>query len=151
MTDYENNRPSDYSGFPNNNPSEIPDHNYHREPLPEMPPMGQEKKTKNRYASAALIFGVFSIINVCSMMFPMAIIMGVSAGCFAVLSKNKNEQDQKMTTAASFGLVMGIISAVLGVAEYFALLSVYDMMKDPELIPYFNDAFERLREYMQQT
>lgn len=130
------------------------ENNNYQQPYPDMPPA--MKKNKNRYASTALMFGIFSIINLCSFMFPMAIIMGVSAACFAVLSKNRQEplengQEQPMTTAAKVGLVAGIIAAALGVAEYFLMLNVYDMMKDPELIPYFNDAFERLREYMNET
>lgn len=135
MTDYENN--------PHSN---IPEPQFQQHPMPP-----QEKKQKNHYASSALMFGVFSIINTCSFMFPMAIIMGVSAVCFAVFSKDKNEQEPKMTRAAVVGLVMGMISITFGIIEFFAMLSIYDMMKDPELIPYFNDAFEKLETYMQQN
>ena len=145
MTDYENNpsgmpEPNHWQTEPNQQP-----------PYPDMPPM--ERKPKNRYASTALMFGVFSLITLCSFMFPMAIVMGVSAACFAILSKNKNEaeQQQNMSTSAKVGFTLGTIATALGVIEYFVMLNVYDMMKDPELIPYFNDAFQKLQEYMQQN
>ena len=146
MTDHENNNyQQPYPNMPQD--PDMP-HN------PDIPPV--MKKNKNRYASTALMFGIFSIVNLCGFMFPMAIIMGVSAACFAVLSKNRQElpengQEAPMTTAARVGLIAGVIAAVLGVAEYFVMLNVYDMMKDPELIPYFNDAFDKLREYMNQN
>jgi len=148
MTDYENNNYQ--QPYPDMPPQpDMPQNNH-------MPP--QKKKPKNRYASTALMFGIFSIFNLCSFMFPMAIMMGVSAACFALVSKNRpvqqdgvEEAEPVLTTAAKVGLAMGVTAAVLGVIEYFVMLQVYDMMKDPELIPYFNDAFEKLQQYMQQN
>ena len=51
-------------------------------------PMRQDQpRPRNGYATVSMICGIFGILCLCCFAFPLAIILGVGAVCFAIISK----------------------------------------------------------------
>lgn len=118
MTDYENYNQNEYTTEP--------------------------KKQKNGFATASLACSVCALLDLCCFTFPLAVIMGMDAIAFAIVSK----KGQPMSGTAIAGTVLGVLAVALGVAEFFASLYIYDLMRDPELIPYFNEWFRQIEQVM---
>lgn len=101
------------------------------------------KKTrdpKDTYATAALIGGIMALINLCCFAFTTSIIFGVGSVTFAYLSK----KDGKLSTPAKIAIFLGVGGVVFGVAEYFAAIQMFEMIKKPENIAPFNAMFREL-------
>ena len=118
MTDYENYNQNEYTTEP--------------------------KKQKNGFATASLACSVCALLDLCCFTFPLAVIMGMAAIAFAIVSR----KDQSMSGTAIAGIVLGVLAVALGVAEFFAFLYIYDLMREPELIPYFNEWFRQIQQVM---
>ena len=118
MTDYENYNQNEYTTEP--------------------------KKQKNGFATASLACSVCALLDLCCFTFPLAVIMGMDAIAFAIVSK----KGQPMSGTAIAGTVLGVLAVALGVAEFFASLYIYDLMRDPELIPYFSEWFRQIEQVM---
>ena len=109
-------------------------------------PQPPAPKKQNGFATASLVCGIFSLLNLCCFTFPMAIIMGVGAISFAVISR----KGQKMSGPATAGTVLGAIAIVLGVLEFVYAMYAYTIMKDPENIAAINRLVEQLEQMMEQ-
>lgn len=106
-------------------------------PINEQASMRQ-KKTRNNFATAALLSGILAILNLCCFSFTTAIIFGVGAICFAILSK----QEGRLAASAKIAVFLGSFGIVFGVAEYFFALNMYETIKLPENIAYINRMLE---------
>ena len=141
MTDYENHNPNEYTGEPNPYPSNGP---YGNDPYGVPPEQPKPKKQKNGFATAALACGVCAVLDLCCFTFPLAVIMGMAAIAFAIVSK----KGQPMTGTAIAGTMLGVLAVALGIAEFCTFLYLYDLMRKPELIPYFNEWFRQVEQML---
>ena len=73
------------------------------------------------------------------MSFSAAILLGMSASVLFVLSK---EEGQPRRGSAVVGLILGVMSTIFGVVEFFCLIQVYHMITDPQYAPFFDQAME---------
>ena len=71
--------------------------------------------------------------------FSAAILLGMSANVLFVLSK---EEGQPRRGSAVVGLILGVMSTIFGVVEFFCLIQVYHMITDPQYAPFFDQAME---------
>lgn len=116
-------------------------------PWPDQPYRGPEPpKQKNSYATVSLVSGIFGLLTLCCMAFPIAIILGVGAIAFAVISK----QGRPMTGPAIAGIILGAFCIVLGIGEFLYILAVSAFMKDPENAAMFNEIYNQLEQQMNQ-
>ena len=81
------------------------------------------------------IFAFFSLF----LSFSAAILLGMSANVLFVLSK---EEGQPRRGSAVVGLILGVMSTIFGVVEFFCLIQVYHMITDPQYAPFFDQAME---------
>ena len=116
-------------------------------PWPDQPYRGPEPpRQKNSYATVSLVSGIFGLLTLCCMAFPIAIILGVGAIAFAVISK----QGRPMTGPAIAGIILGAFCIVLGIGEFLYILAVSAFMKDPENAAMFNEIYNQLEQQMNQ-
>ena len=116
-------------------------------PWPNQPYRGPEPpRQKNSYATVSLVSGIFGLLTLCCMAFPIAIILGVGAIAFAVISK----QGRPMTGPAIAGIILGAFCIVLGIGEFLYILAVSAFMKDPENAAMFNEIYNQLEQQMNQ-
>ena len=108
----------------------------------EMPP--KPPKQQNGFATASFICGIFSLLNLCCFAFPLAIVMGVLAISFAVISK----KDMPMSGIAITGIVLGVLGVLLGVGEFFYSLALSNLLKDPANAAIINELIEQLEQQM---
>ena len=111
------------------------------------PPYWQEqpqrpRREKNSFAAMSLISGIFAILTLCCFAFPVAIICGVGAICFAIISK----RGQAFRGTAIAGIILGVIAILLGVGEFFYALTITNLMKDPANAAAFNQFFEQFQQ-----
>lgn len=104
------------------------------------------KKPKNTFASFSLICGIFGILSLCCMGFPLSIIMGVGAICFAVLSR----QGRPMYGTAVAGIILGIIAVILGILEFVYIMALSNLAKDPANAALINQFVEQIEQQMRQ-
>ena len=130
------------NGWQNGGPGQGPYNPY--DPYGNMPP--KPRKQRNGFATGALICGVLGLLNLCCFAFPTAIIFGVGAISFAVISK----KGQPMSKTAIVAVVLGIIVILLGVGEFVYSLKLIEIMKDPEHIAEFNQLFEQFEQFMEE-
>ena len=91
-------------------------------------PMRQDQpRPRNGYATVSMICGIFGILCLCCFAFPLAIILGVGAVCFAIISK----RGQPFYATAIFGIVLGVIAVVLGIGEFVYFMALSSLVKDP--------------------
>ena len=111
----------------------------------------QEKKDKNSFAIASLVFGIISILCCCCCCFVETlglITMGVSAILaivFAFVSKKNN--DGRMDKKAIAGLVLGIVAIVMLLLFVVAIVGVYamiDTVPQEELMTLIKDTYKPL-------
>ena len=120
---------------------------YGNGPWPNQPYRGPESpKQKNSYATVSLVSGIFGLLTLCCMAFPIAIILGVGAIAFAVISK----QGRPMTGPAIAGIILGAFCIVLGIGEFLYILAISAFMKDPENAAMFNEIYNQLEQQMNQ-
>ena len=102
------------------------------------------RREKNSFATISLISGIFAILTLCCFAFPVAIICGVGAVCFAIISK----KGQPFRGTAVAGIVLGVIAVLLGIGEFFYVLTITNLMKDPANAVAFNEFFEQFQKQM---
>lgn len=100
------------------------------------------RREKNSFAAMSLISGIFAILTLCCFAFPVAIICGVGAICFAIISKRR----QAFRGTAIAGIILGVIAILLGVGEFFYALTITNLMKDPANAAAFNQFFEQFQQ-----
>ena len=99
-----------------------------------------QPKPTNRMALASMICGIIGLLALCGCIsFPISIILGVAAICLSIFSK----KGQPFTGYAIAGLVLGIISLILGVAEGLYIIAVNFMLRDPNMAPIFDQILEQ--------
>jgi len=132
---------ADYTNH-NQDPNEYrnPYNPYERKRRPKEP-----NKEKNTYATAALIGGIMSLLNLCCFSFTTSIIFGVGAVTFAYISK----KDQQLSKPAKIAIFLGVGGIVFGVAEYFFALKAYEYIRLPENIAMFNQMFEEAEKMLE--
>lgn len=102
------------------------------------------RREKNSFATISLISGIFALLTLCCFAFPVAIICGVGAVCFAIISK----KGQPFRGTAAAGIILGVIAVLLGIGEFFYVLTVLtitNLMKDPANAAAFNEFFEQFQ------
>ena len=77
---------------------------------------------------------------------PLAIILGVGAVCFAIISK----RGQPFYATAIFGIVLGVIAVVLGIGEFVYFMALSSLVKDPANAALINEFMEQLEQQLQQ-
>lgn len=102
------------------------------------------RREKNSFATISLISGIFALLTLCCFAFPVAIICGVGAVCFAIISK----KGQPFRGTAVAGIVLGVIAVLLGIGEFFYVLTITNLMKDPANAAAFNEFFEQFQKQM---
>ena len=115
-------------------------------PQNEQPPYWQNqpqrpRREKNSFATISLISGIFALLTLCCFAFPVAIICGVGAVCFAIISK----KGQPFRGSAVAGIILGVIAVLLGIGEFFYVLTITNLMKDPANAAAFNEFFEQFQ------
>ena len=110
-------------------------------------PNGQNQppKQKNSFATISLVVGIFGLLTLCCMAFPIAIIMGVGAIAFAVISK----QGRSFSGPAIAGIILGIFCIVLGIGEFLYVMALSSFMSDPENAAMFNEFYNQLERQLQ--
>ncbi len=98
----------------------------------------KEHIRSQRYATMSLMCGILAFFSL-SISFSAAILIGMSANMLFILSK---EYGRPRRGSAIAGLILGIISVVFGVIEFFCLIKVYHMISDPQYAPFFDQAME---------
>ncbi|MEG0987825.1 MAG: DUF4190 domain-containing protein, partial [Clostridium sp.] len=97
-------------------------------------------KQVNNMAVVSMLCGIFgSLALCCCIAFPLSIILGVAAISLSILSR----KGQPFTGYAITGLVFGILSLVLGVAEGFYMIAINYMLQDPNMAPVFDQILEQ--------
>ena len=119
-------------------------------PYNNQPPYWQNqpqrpRRAKNTFATISLISGIFALLTLCCFAFPLAIICGVGAVCFAVISK----KDQPFRGTAIAGIILGVIAVLLGIGEFFYMMTITNLLKDPANAAAFNEFFEQFQQQFQ--
>lgn len=97
-------------------------------------------KQVNNMALASMLCGIFGTLTLCACVaFPLSMILGVAAIVLSVCSR----KGQPFTGYAIAGLVFGIVSLILGVAEGFYMIAVNYMLRDPEMAAIFDQIMEQ--------
>lgn len=102
------------------------------------------RREKNSFATISLISGIFALLTLCCFAFPLAIICGVGAVCFAIISK----KGQPFRGTAVAGIILGVIAVLLGIGEFFYVLTITNLMKDPANAAAFNEFFEQFQQQL---
>ena len=86
------------------------------------------RNRSRRYATMSMMCGIFAFFSL-FLSFSAAILLGMSAN---VLRRG----------SAVVGLILGVMSTIFGVVEFFCLIQVYHMITDPQYAPFFDQAME---------
>ena len=135
----QNNGQDPYWQNPNN--QQIPPQHNGQPPYWQDQPQ-RPRREKNSFAAMSLISGIFAILTLCCFAFPVAIICGVGAICFAIISK----RGRAFRGTAIAGIILGVIAILLGVGEFFYALTITNLMKDPANAAAFNQFFEQFQQ-----
>lgn len=107
---------------------------------------GRSRQNRNSMAVASLLCGITGALLLCSCVaFPASILCGVAAISLALLSR----KGQPMSGYAIAGLVFGIVSLLLGLAECAYLIAVSALIRDPEFAPIFDEVMQQYEALMQ--
>ena len=98
------------------------------------------------FAGFSLASGIFALLSLCGFFFPLAIVLGVGAVLLAVLAKRQDA----LSAPSVIGIVLGVISVVLGAAEFAFLLYFFDLLKEPQNIALFNQLFQETQAQLRQ-
>ena len=146
------NPPQNDGQIPPQNPRQDPywqNQQYNGQVPPQngQPPYWQDqpqrpRREKNSFAAMSLISGIFALLTLCCFAFPVAIICGVGAICFAIISK----RGRAFRGTAIAGIILGVIAILLGIGEFFYALTITNLMKDPANAAAFNQFFEQFQQ-----
>lgn len=109
---------------------------YTQDPYGQKPP-----KQKNVYATVSLIAGICGLVSLCGCMFPVAILLGVGAVIFAFLSK---KADGRLRGTAIAGVILGALCVLLGVGEFYYLMTLQRMMQDPDVARALQEFYDQV-------
>lgn len=97
------------------------------------PPPGNQP---NNLAIGSMIVGIFSLISCCIPL--LQFILGVAGILLVIFSK----RGKPWSGFAIAGLVLSIIAILISVAMVIYMIVVFQMMKDPQFAPLFNDIYQ---------
>ena len=110
------------------------------------PPQGPSVNQPNKMAIASMICGIVGILLLCCcVMFPASVILGVTAIVLAVQSK----KGEPLCGYGIAGIILGIFSLVLGIAEFAYMMLITSMMRDPQFAPIFDQIMEQYENAIQ--
>lgn len=110
-----------------------------------IPQKNQPPKQKNGMATASFICGLVGFLLLCSCFaFPASIVLGVAAIVLSIMSR----KGQPFSGFAIAGLVLGILSLLLGVIECAYLILVNTMLRDPEMAAMLDQMLEQYQSMM---
>ncbi len=122
----------------------LAEYHHDRNPYEYRNTQNEEQKARNTYATAALIGGIIAVLNLCCFSFTTAIVLGVGAVSFALISKN----GKKISKPARIAVFLGVGSVVFGVIEYYYAIKLLEMVKAPENIAQFNQMYRELEKFL---
>lgn len=127
---YNNNNNNNYNngGQPYNQGG--PGQNYN--PYPPQQPY----KQPNNMALASMIVGIFSLLSCCFP--PLQFVLGIVGILLVIFSK----KGKPWSGYAIAGLVMSIISLLISIVMVLYLALAFQMMRDPQFAPLFNEVYE---------
>ena len=103
-------------------------------------PGGRPVRQPNGTATASLICGIIGTLSLCACIaFPLSIILGVAAIILSFLSR----KGEPFTGLAIAGLVLGILSLILGVAEGLYMIAINFMLRDPQMSSMFDQILDQ--------
>ena len=112
---------------------------------PENENSSASRPGRNGMAVASMLCGITGVLFLCGCIsFPASILCGVAAISLALLSK----QGSPMSGYAIAGLVFGIVSLLLGLAECAYLIAVNALIRDPEFAPIFDEVMQQYEALM---
>lgn len=132
----------DYYDDDNNSPEESSQPSSDGQNQGDRSPQLQQKTAKqpNNMAAVSLICGIIGVLALCfCIAFPVSIISGVAAITLALQSK----KGQTFNGMAIAGLILGIFSLVLGIAEFLYLIFINFMLRDPEVTALLDQFLEQ--------
>ena len=134
-----------YNGQPYNS-QPYGDQPYNGQPYNSQPYGSQpQPKQKNKFATLSLVCGIIGLLTLCCCAFPLAIIMGAGAICFAVISK----KEMPLSGPAIAGIILGIICVLLGIGEFIYVMAFSQFMNDPENAAIINEIYEQMEQQLQ--
>lgn len=102
----------------------------------------------NRTAVISMLCGITGTLFLCCCVaFPASILCGVAAISLSLLSR----KGQPFCGYAIAGLVLGIMSLLLGLGECAYLLAVNSLIRDPEFAPVFDEVMSQYQALLQQS
>lgn len=117
-----------------------------RNTVPNNENYGHSRQNRNGMAVASMLCGITGILLLCCCVaFPASILCGVAAISLALLSR----KGQPISGYAIAGLVFGIVSLLLGLAECAYLIAVNTLIRDPEFAPIFDEVMQQYEALMQ--
>ena len=117
-----------------------------RNTVPNNENYGRSRQNRNGMAVASMLCGITGILLLCCCVaFPASILCGVAAISLALLSR----KGQPISGYAIAGLVFGIVSLLLGLAECAYLIAVNTLIRDPEFAPIFDEVMQQYEALMQ--
>lgn len=109
---------------------------------------GNNVNQPNRMAVIAMLCGIAGTLFLCCCVaFPASILCGVAAISLSLLSR----KGQPFCGYAIAGLVLGIVSLLLGLGECAYLLAVSSLIRDPEFAPIFDEVMSQYQALLQQS
>lgn len=109
------------------------------------PQGNREPKETNGMATASFICGLIGFLLLCCCFaFPASILLGVAAIVLSVMSR----KGRPSSGFAIAGLILGILSLLLGVAECAYLILVNTMLRDPDMAAMFDQMIEQYQSMM---
>lgn len=124
------------------------DSSSHTQPDDNSPYSGSQNHPNqpNNMAVASMFCGLIgSLLLCCCVAFPASILLGVAGISLAILSK----KGQPFSGYAIAGLIFGIISLILGIAECAYLLMLNSLIRDPQFAPIFDEAMKQYEAILQ--
>ena len=116
------------------------------EPVPRRSWSAGSHEAGPAQAQKRLCHCLHDLRDLCCFAFPLAIILGVGAVCFAIISK----RGQPFYATAIFGIVLGVIAVVLGIGEFVYFMALSSLVKDPANAALINEFMEQLEQQLQQ-
>lgn len=116
------------------------DNQYNNKPENHQNREGRPSARPNGTATVSMVCGIIGVLSLCACIaFPLSIILGVAAIILSIQSR----KGAPFTGTAIAGLVLGILSLLLGVAEGLYLIAFNFMLRDPQLAAMFDQLLEQ--------
>lgn len=102
----------------------------------QIPPQQPPYKQPNNMALASMFVGIFSLLSCC--LPPLQFLLGVVGILLVIFSR----RGKPWSGFAVAGLVMSILALLISIAMVIYLVFAFQMMRDPQFAPLFNEIYE---------